>query len=235
MSLLAPSLPMRARAHPRTRALRLLMVAALALSCVGCAKLPALSLNDLGLAPAERVAPVGQLLVEPRGPGAVFATIEGAAVDALSYSFLASRQTLVSPRAARGGGIHAVDGGYSYDEPTVATDCAFDELRYRLEKQDVAHFRHDPDRPATRPLGSRRGLSRKDRRFVDLRDPVHRPLYLLTSSRFIRVYPGSAVGTQTIARVQIGTRPGDQELRMTAYVQLPDTQATPLALQPGPR
>ncbi len=123
------------------------------------------------------------------GPGAVFASVEAAAVDALTYAYLQARDAHDTKRM-RGGTVYRVDGGFSYGEIHVAGPLLPTQITYALKPQDVGRFliyyrtgRHDLDRSAERP-------SKADRRSVTWTDPLHRPLYILHPSLMIRVYRG---------------------------------------------
>jgi hypothetical protein len=126
--------------------------------------------------------------LEARGPGAVFASIEAAAVDALTYAYLQA-QAAHNSELMRGGTIHTTRGGYSYGEIRVTKRLRANKLDLTLEPRDVARFHiyprggYDANRINERP-------SRADRRSVDVIDPLHRPLYILHPSLAIRVYRG---------------------------------------------
>ena len=126
--------------------------------------------------------------LEARGPGAVFASIEAAAIDALTYAYLQA-QAAHNTELMRGGTIYATRGGYSYGEIHVAKRLRAGQVTYTLKPQDVARFhiyprdRHYVNRANERP-------SRVDRRTVNVIDPLHRPLYILHPSLAIRMYRG---------------------------------------------
>ncbi len=206
----------RPRATDRLCLLRGALLGCLAVGFVGCAAFPPLALDS------ERSAPsFGAVAeIEPKGPGAVFETVEEAALDALAYCYLESRRRVSSARSVRGGAIHPLENGFSYAEPSVARDFVGDQIRYRLRPTDVAHYRHFPNRMAPRSAGQRDLLSRKDRAVVDRRDPLKRPLYYLTPSRFVRVYPGLDAGEVTLARVDFGVRRGDRQLVLRMPLEL---------------
>ena len=174
--------------HPRARRFELLILLACIASWAGCASLPDAN-PDLSSA-ADRVQSSASSVVNvaPNGPGHVFPTIESAAMDALTYSFLLSRKTQIDHRRPRGGAIFPADGGFSYAEPIVARDKRPNGLRYRLQPTDVAHFRHHPNESAFNPRKATRMIRNRDRTLVDRRDPLHRPIYSLTPKRFVQVY-----------------------------------------------
>lgn len=149
-----------------------------ALLGLGCAQVPLLA--------ALKPEP---LELEAHGPGAVFATVDAAAIDALKYAYLQPR-TAHDAKLVRGGTIHRAGEGFSYSEIHVAGRQVPDVVRYTLKPQDVAHFtiyartgNRDVDLRNERP-------SRADRRFVTFVDPLHRPLYILHPSLVIREYRG---------------------------------------------
>lgn len=127
--------------------------------------------------------------LEARGPGAVFRSIDAAAVDALVYAYLQARASHDTERM-RGGTIQRVEGGFSYGEALVAGPLAPHQIRVAIQQTDVARFliyyrtgRHDVDRSNER-------ISLADRRSVRFVDAQHRPLYILHPSLVIRVYGG---------------------------------------------
>ena len=138
--------------------------------------------------------------LEVRGPGAVFASIEAAAVDALTYAYLQA-EAAHDTELMRGGTIHATRGGYSYGEIRVARPLRANKIDLTLGPQDVARFHiyprggYDANRINERP-------SRADRRSVDVIDPVHRPLYILHPSLAIRVYRGKGHELAEVANLR---------------------------------
>lgn len=132
----------------------------------------------------------------------------------------------------RGGSIHPVDGGFSYDEPIVARRATGAGMKYRLRPDDVAHYRHFPQRMHSEASTPSRRLSREDRRFVDRQDPAGRPFYYLTPQRRLRVYPGVVVGEQTLARVDPSVRRSVREVGLRTSVGVPRNM--PLALRDQP-
>jgi hypothetical protein len=214
-----------------------------ATSWLGCGSLqmPELAIPDLYLELNPTSLKMGDAMVlVPQGPGSVFATIDTAAMDALAYRYLATRQGVSTTRQASGGGIFPVEGGFSYDEPVVVGTGLEDRLRYRLRPTDVAHFRHDPVHRSITVGGQSRSLSSEVRSFVERRDPVKRPIYYLTAERFVRVYATGEEGEQTLARVESGTRRGAGALELSLAKASgwspPMSMASgqPLALQPAP-
>jgi hypothetical protein len=150
-----------------------------ALLSLGCAQVPQ-------FLAAFRAEPVQ---LEAWGPGTLFASVEAAAIDALTYAYLQA-QAAHDTELVRGGTIYPVGTGYSYGEIHVAGREVPHEIRYTLEPQDVARFtiysrtgNRDVDLGNEKP-------SRADRRSVSVVDPLHRPLYILHPSLVIREYHG---------------------------------------------
>jgi hypothetical protein len=157
--------------------------------------------------------------LEVRGPGAVFASIEAAAVDALSHAYLQA-QAAHSTELMRGGTIHATRGGYSYAEIHVAKRLRANKIDLILGPQDVARFHiyprggYDANRINERP-------SRADRRSVDVIDPLHRRLYILHPSLAIRVYRGKGHELAEVANLR---RPRPSRAAHTRKLALETTE-----------
>lgn len=146
---------------------------------VGCAQLPQW-LTSLGSDSVHLPA---------RGSGAVFGSVDAAAVDALAYAYLQGQAAHDTERV-RGGTIQRVEDGYTYGDIRVAGPLTPHRLRTPLRERDVARFliytrtgRRDVDRANEEP-------SKADRRSVTVTDPLHRPLYILHPSLVIREYRG---------------------------------------------
>jgi hypothetical protein len=162
---------------------------------LGCAQLPQLL--------AARKTEPAQL--EARGPGTVFASIEAAAVDSLTYAYLQA-QAAHDTELMRGGTIYATRGGYSYGEIHVARPLSAHRVTFTLKPQDVARFliysrdsSHDVNPANERP-------SRPDRRSVNVIDPLHRPIYILHPSLVIREYRGEDHEIAEVADLRHPTR-----------------------------
>jgi mono/diheme cytochrome c family protein len=126
--------------------------------------------------------------LEARGPGAVFGTIDAAAVDALTYAYLQARAGH-STELMRGGTIYRVGNGYSYDEIHVAGRVAPFRIHYPFGPQDVARFHLYP-RSGKHDLDlANEQLSHKDGDTVS-KDSQLRPLYVLHPLLMIREYRG---------------------------------------------
>jgi hypothetical protein len=214
------------------------MLLVAALSLVGCASLPLPDLSSFSLAALAAPSPslAAPASLTPEGPGSVFSSSEEAAMDALAYSYLESRDSVLSERRARAGTIYPVDGGFTYDEPTVTRPFMGAKLRYRLRTTDVAHFRHYPVSSHNQLDIRSRSLSREVRVFVDRRDPLERPIFYLTPDRFMRVYGASQNREHTLARVERGTRRGATQLEIRETIDMAAAVAPdqPLALRPVP-
>ena len=133
------------------------------------------------------------LKLQALGPGAVFPTIEDAAVDALSYTYLMAKSEKDIERM-RAGTIYSVDTGYSYGEIHAFSNVLEGQVSYSLKPRDVARFH-------MYPLSIRKNerVSQADRRSVDVTDPLHRPLFILHPSLEIREYRGKNHQTHDVA------------------------------------
>jgi len=173
----------------------ILILALTALLSVGCAQLPQL--------PSDFVAGLKNppLELETRGPGAVFDSVEAAAVDALTFSYLQARES-GEMELMRAGTIQRVSAGYTYGEIHVASPLAERQIEYVFSGRDVARFHLYPphaDRDVNR---SSERLSAKDWRSIAVIDPLHRPLYVLHPSLAIRAYSGADSETIEVASLR---------------------------------
>jgi len=148
---------------------------------LGCAQLPELPSS---LAARPKTSPIE---IDVRGPGAVFETIDAAAVDALAYSYLQGRETGELPRM-RAGTIRRSGAGYTYDEIYVANPRSARRVEYPVRAEDVARFHVYPSLTDRDINTVNERLSPRDRRSVAVIDPLHRPLYVLHPSLAVRVY-----------------------------------------------
>ena len=197
--------------------LRLGLLALVSLT-VACASMPShLTAFSLSAEPAESRLQTGDLSeISPRGPGYEFSSIDAAAIDALSYCFLAARQVSSFDRVACGGAVRPSADGFTYDEPAVARSGLDSRLRYPLGPDAVAHFRHEPRAGLDGMMSRARDLSRETRRFVDRIDVMHRPIFTLSERRIVHVYSGVEDGEQVLARVEYGARRGATLLGLRA-------------------
>jgi hypothetical protein len=138
---------------------------------------------------AEAVAWDGTQPFHARGPGALFSSVEAAAVDALSYAHLEARKARDVARI-RGGTIHTVGDHYSYGEIQLGKPLIPHQINYRFGPREVARFHVYPVNRDSRINRANERISRVDRRSVSLIDPLHRPLYILHPSLAIRGYFG---------------------------------------------
>ncbi len=162
----------------------ILILALTTLLGLGCAQLPTLSSDFVA---AFKTPP---LELEARGPGAVFDSIDAAAVDALTYCYMQARETGDKGRM-RAGTIEPSGAGYTYHEIHVAKPMTQRRIEYVLAPRDVARFHVYP--PHTDHDVNRRNerLSTTDWRSVSVIDPLHRSLYVLHPSLEIRAYRGT--------------------------------------------
>jgi hypothetical protein len=163
---------------PSTPILALMIL--LGLGCAQQTKLP----SDFGAA-----AKAPPLELKARGPGSTFDSIEAAAVDALTYCHLQSREAGGLERM-RAGTIERSGAGYTYHEIRVASPLARRRIEYVFAPQDVARFHLYPRHTGRAINRSSERLSSKDWRSVSVIDPLHRPLYVLHPSLSVRVYHG---------------------------------------------
>lgn len=146
----------------------------------------------------------------PRGPGAVFASPEAAASDALAWSYLASRASSTDLRRARGGAIREVAGGFSYDEPTVERRKGW--IHYPMQSTDVAHFIHFPERWMA-PRGFR-SIDEEAVHLVEDADPEERPFFYMAPDGRLATYDGSGGEVRTLGRLELETRDGESTLAL---------------------
>jgi len=162
----------------------ILILALTALLGAGCAQMSPLSpdlIAGLNNPPLE---------LEARGPGSVFDSIEEAAVDALTFCYLEAREAGDLDRM-RAGTIRRSGAGYTYGEIQIASPRMQRRVEYVFSARDVARFHVYPphtDRDVNR---SNERLSARDRRSLNVIDPLHRPLYVLHPSLAIRAYRGA--------------------------------------------
>jgi len=147
------------------------------------------------------------LQLSARGPGALFASIDAAAIDALTYAYLQARAGC-EPELMSGGTIHAVaDGTYSYSEVHRAKRSKPREIDYILKPQDVARFHLYPASRDDRLNRINERPSPVDRRSVSVVDPLHRPLYILHPSLAIRAYRGEQADLVAVASLHSPVQP----------------------------
>ena len=138
---------------------------------------------------AEAALSDGAQPLHARGPGALFASVEAAAVDALTYAHLQALEARDTARI-RGGTIYVIDGRYSYGEIQLGNPLTPHRISYRFGPHEVARFHAYPVYQNALSNRANERLSRGDRRSVSFIDPLHRPLYVLHPSLAIREYRG---------------------------------------------
>lgn len=149
----------------------------------------ALLIACTGLPLAAGATDSARMGLRAQGPGAVFDTVEAAAIDALSYAHL--EETLTERRSLRVGVIHRVENGYSYtpakrsSNSSPRTACS---VRYQLGANDVARYLIPPHSRHARINRYNEEPTAKEKQIVDELDPAHRPLFQLTPSHNIVSY-----------------------------------------------
>jgi hypothetical protein len=183
------------KTEPPMRAPTILILALTALLGVGCAQLPQFSSDFI----AGLKSP--PLELEARGPGAVFDSVEAAAVDALTFSYLQARETGEIARM-HAGTIQRSGAGYTYGEIHVASRRLNRQIEYVISGRDVARFHVYPPHADRNVNRSSERLSAKDWRSVNVVDPLHRSLYVLHPSLAIRAYHGDDSKTMEVANLR---------------------------------
>jgi hypothetical protein len=147
------------------------------------------------------------LPLEAEGPGALFASIDAAAIDALTYAYLQARDAC-DPEFMRGGTIHPVgEGYYSYGEIHRANRWDLHRISYILKPQDVARFHLYPVNRDVSINRINERPSRVDRRSVSAVDSLHRPLYILHPSLAVRAYRGEGPQFVEVVNLRRPARP----------------------------
>ena len=131
-----------------------------------------------------------KLNIVPQGPGAVFDSIEAAAVDGLAFAHQVQLESR-NKRLSRGGAVVAVANGYTYGALDTARPVAPDTVLLRMPKHAVAHFHTYPAQNTSTDWMNEKH-SKADRILVNSRDSMHRPSYVLTPSLRILGYYGRA-------------------------------------------
>jgi hypothetical protein len=173
--------------QPIARIASLAMLAA----CVACAGAP----------PSSLAASDTRAGIRAEGPGAVFPSVQAAALDALATAHRTA--TPLDRRRLRVGTIHRVAHGFVYSAPQRAAGSSAlmpQRVRYRLRPIDVASYVIPPRSAEWRPARSNETQARKTQRVVDELDPAHRPIYLLTQSFDVVSYSRGGQ-TRVVARL----------------------------------
>jgi hypothetical protein len=166
------------------RSLSTLILTLTGLLGLGCAQLLQLPSDDIA---ALESRPQD---LHARGPGAVFDSVDAAAVDALTFCYLEARKTGDAERM-RAGTIQRSGAGYTYSEIHVANPLEQRRIEYVFAPQDVARFHVYPPHTNRKFNRINERLSAKDWRSVSVIDPLHRSLYVLHPSLAIRAYRGA--------------------------------------------
>lgn len=155
-------------------------------------------------ATAFRVAP---RQLEARGPGALFSSIEAAAIDALTHAYLQACNSC-DPESMRGGTIYLVgEDHYSYGEIHRANPWSPHKISYVLKPRDVARFHLYPVKRDLEKNRLDERSSRRDLHSVVTVDPLHRPLYILHPSLTVRVYRNAGSHGLQVATLRRPARP----------------------------
>jgi hypothetical protein len=154
---------------------------ALCAASAACAPLAPLPATPLQSAIPERGA--------ARGPGAVFASAEEAALDALHSASLLSAREPAHRRRARGGTVFRVPGGFSYGPLAEASEHSPRRLRLAIEREPVACF-HTRGYLSLRERQRLRSPSACDSARGE-RDSLRPPTYVLAQGRRVWRYAGA--------------------------------------------
>lgn len=166
---------------PKRRVARIhLATAALVVGLLASAA-PTASAGDAGCRTSE--APHAE-------PGALFETVEEAAVDALAHAHHTARP------GDRGrlqlGTIYRVGDAFSYSPPLRSDLTVWSTrppvLRFALRPTDVASYVLHPRSGSSRIDRANEAPNASERRIVDELDPRERPLFVLTPSRRVVRY-----------------------------------------------
>jgi hypothetical protein len=150
---------------------------------------------------AEAVLSDSEQPLRARGPGTLFASVEAAAVDALTYAYLEAHQARDTARI-RAGTIYPVGGHYSYGEIRVGNPLTPHRISYRFGPREVARFHVYPMARDVLANRANERISRVDRRSVSAIDPLHRPLFVLHPSLAIRAYRGEGAERAEVANLR---------------------------------
>jgi hypothetical protein len=156
------------------------------------------------------------LQLHAKGPGALFTSIDAAAIDALAYAYLQARDAC-DPEFMRGGTIYPVgEGYYSYGEIHRANPWQLHRISYILKPQDVARFHLYPVNRDIAINRTNERPSRLDIRSVRTIDPLHRPLYILHPSLAGRAYRGEDPQPVEVASLRRPARPPSHHCQLEA-------------------
>lgn len=165
--------------HPIAKIASLAMLAA----SVACAGTP----------PASPAANDARAEIRAEGSGAVFPSVQAAALDALATAHRTA--TARDRERLRVGTIHRVAHGFAYSPPQRALGSSLlmrQRVRHRLRPIDVASYVIPPRSAEWPSARSNETPDRKMQRVVDELDPAHRPVYVLTQSLDVVSYSRGA-------------------------------------------
>jgi len=165
--------------HPIAKIASLAMLAA----SVACAGTP----------PASPAANDTRAEIRVEGPGAVFSSVQAAALDALATAHRTA--TARDRERLRVGTIHRVAHGFAYSPPQRALGSSLlmrQRVRHRLRPIDVASYVIPPRSTEWPSARSNETPDRNMQRVVDELDPAHRPVYVLTQSLDVVSYSRGA-------------------------------------------
>ncbi|MEM9177160.1 MAG: hypothetical protein AAGC67_18255 [Myxococcota bacterium] len=166
--------------HTTSRTLRAMMLggALASLALAGSA-----NAGDAPEAPGDEVA-------APANAPTVFATIDGAALDALAA--LRSDRNPATRGRFRVGRILAVPGGYVWEAAQAARPGPRPVVRLSSGPDHVATYLSRDAQPSSSRATLRRQQQRVERALVDTRDAQHRPLFVLTAENRVLAYRGES-------------------------------------------
>jgi hypothetical protein len=149
----------------------------------------AASVACAGAPPASLAADDARDEIRAEEPGAVFPSVQAAALDALAAAHRTA--TARDRQRLRVGTIHRVAHGFAYSAPQRAVGSSLlmrQRVRHRLRPIDVASYVIPPRWAECPSARLSETPDRKMQRIVDELDPAHRPVYVLTQSLDVMSY-----------------------------------------------
>ena len=138
------------------------------------------------------------------GEARVFATIEDAVHDA--FRAVEDKEGPADRDRMRLGTIRRVGAGFSWTFPVrssgTVSSMAPMQVRFRLGPDDVAVYAVHPRSGNSELDQLNESVGRGERRLVDEKDPIHRPVFVRTPSRRTLRYPASAAGDEAVEVVR---------------------------------
>lgn len=132
-------------------------------------------------------------------------------IDAAVEAAFAAAEQAAGPAERdrmRMGTIRRVAGGFGWVAPAVSASpigaMSPMQVRLRLGPEDVAIYGLHPRSGLADLDRANESVSRHERRLVDERDPLHRPLYVRTPSRRIVRYPALPESLEIVRREEAG-------------------------------